>query len=165
MPSLRPDPTCTQCPLSLPVLCASLFFQLARTPGPPVSVPLAFPRPHVLRPKPSASYFPPSNSPHRSSPCLGVDRSAVAPPASPLCVSVNISFSHGPLPISTPSSFPLSHASLLSPCPVHSVAPFSTSGHEQERLCLCLCSTPSPCAETQLRQEPGSVQAPFLAKW
>lgn len=37
------------------------------------------------------------------------------------------------------SSFPLCHTSLLSPPLVHLMAPFITSGCNQERLCLCPC--------------------------
>lgn len=139
--SFHSDSTCTQCafippcPLGHPCSPRPPPTWRPRAPCPSVSVPLAFPRLQVLR----------------ASPGLGVDVSAVALPASLLCVSVNASFSHCPLPGSAPSSFPLSHACLLCPSPVHLVAPFSTSGHNQERLCLCLCSTHSAFAKTQPR--------------
>lgn len=75
---------------------------------------------------------------------LGVDFSAVILPASLLYVYVNISFSHCPSPISTSSRL-LAHSlpcfSFVSPL-VHLGAPVITSGHNQERLCLCLCSPP-----------------------
>lgn len=60
--------------------------------------------------------------------CLGMDISVDSLPASLLYISVNISFSHCPFPISTPSCF-LCHASLLSSPLVHLAVPFITSGH------------------------------------
>lgn len=107
-----------------------------------VSVPLTF-----LQSQPFTSsclplYFPPSNFP-------GMGFSAVILPASLLYVSVNISFSHCLYPSQYPPafSFLLCHASLLSPSPVHLVAPFITSGHHQERLCV---SAPPPLPSPRL---------------
>ena len=58
-------------------------------------------------------------------------------PASLLCISVNISFSHCPFPISTPSCL-LCHASLLSSPLAHLAVPFVISGRNQKHFCPCL---------------------------
>ena len=99
--------------------------------------------------------------------CLGMDVSVDSLPASLLYISVNISFSHCPFPISTPSCL-LCHASFLSSPLVHLAVPFITSWRNQKRFCPCLClacSTLFAPAETlSCRREPASIQALFLAK-
>lgn len=102
----------------------------------------------------------PLQIPHRSLPCLDVAFSAVTLPASLFYVSVNISFSPAPFPSQHPPTFllPPPRFSFVSfSCSFSDlVAPFITSGPNQELLCLCLCSLLPPLPLLRLSAVDGN---------